>query len=110
MSGSLDPWSGLDDERFEDLYDVLEDIMTVFFRTALVEQGIEATDDDIDDEVGAATGYIAIVLAVLRAQVLSVSTGDADEQVYDVRLTVPSGDLLDVVRGVLNEIDMNEDD
>ena len=110
MSSSRDPWSGLDDERVQDLYDVLEDVMTVFFRTALVEQGVEATDDDIDEEVGAATGYLAMVLAVLRARVLSVSTGDTDEQTYDVRLTVPGGDLHDVVRRVLNEIDMDADD
>lgn len=110
MSNSRDPWSGLDDERFEDLYDVLEDIMKVFFSTAIAEQGIEATEADIDEEVGTATGYLSMILAVLRAQILSTSTSDENEQTYDLRLTVPGSDLHEFVRRVLKEIDMDADD
>jgi predicted component of type VI protein secretion system len=115
MNNQNRPELGIDDERFDDLFESIEKLLAAFFTEVLAdEQGDEAidhTDEDIKDieaESEVAMGYLAVILAALDARILSTSKTKDDEDAYEIKLTVPKGDLGEVMRQVMQNLDSDD--
>jgi hypothetical protein len=117
MKNSNRPELGIDDERFDDLFDKIELLFSAFFTEvwteALSKDDKNLTDDakeDIAAECEVATDYLAVILAALDAEIVSRSKNEEGHLLYDIKLTVPSGDLNEVMRQVIQNFDSDEFD
>lgn len=117
MSTSNRPELGIDDERFAGLFLSIEQLLATFFTEILAEeQGDEIgehTDEDkdyIETESEVAMGYLGVVLAALDARILSTSKTKDDEDAYEIKLTVPKGDLGELMRQVMQNLDSDDFD
>ena len=100
----------IDDERFDKLIDALEVLLATFFRETLADDGVDLVDEEIEAEVEVAIGYLAIVLTTLNAQILSTSKNEKNEDAFEIKLTVPNGDIREVIRRVIDELGSEEVD
>lgn len=80
MNNQNRPELGINDERFDDLFESIEKLLAAFFTEVLAdERGDETgehTDEDkeyISAESEVAMGYFAVILATLNGQILSTS-------------------------------------
>lgn len=89
---------GVDDERFDDLYDKMEALLQLYFKEVLEEQGIHGRDDEINEEAETALNFFAVILAAFDAQIMGTSQDQNSNELFDIRLTVPTGDLREVIR------------
>ena len=71
---------------------------------------VDLVDEDVEAEVEVGLGYLAVVLTALNAQIVSNSKSKENEETYEIKLTVPNGDLLEVVRRVIEEFRSDEFD
>lgn len=109
MANSPEHNLGIDDERFDDLFDTMEIILKNFFKEALARDNIEADDEDIDAESETTMGFMSVLLVALDAQILSTSQSKNGDKVYDVKLTAPSGDIQAVVQRVLEILEVDKE-
>jgi hypothetical protein len=117
MKNSNRPELGIDDERFDDLFDNIELLLSAFFTEIATEElskdDKSLTDDakeDIAAECEVAMGYLAVILAALDVEIISTSKNQEGQLSYDIKLTVPSGDLNEVMRQVIQNLDSDEFD
>ena len=69
---------------------------------------IEVDDGDLEPDVEDAVGYFSLVLAALDAQIISTSTSEKGQETYEIKLTVPSGDIHEVMRQVMETLDSED--
>ncbi len=100
----------LDDERFDKLIDTIEVLLDLFVRETVADDEVDLVDEDVEAEVEVGLGYLAVVLTALNAQIVSNSKSKENEETYEIKLTVPNGDLLEVVRRVIEEFRSDEFD
>jgi hypothetical protein len=100
----------LDDERFDKLVDTIEVLLDLFVRETVADDEVNLVDEDVEAEVEVGLGYLAVVLTALNAQIVSNSKSRDNEETYEIKLTVPNGDLLEVVRRVIEEFRSDEFD
>jgi len=100
----------LDDERFDELVDTIEVLLDLFVRETVADDEVNLVDEDVEAEVEVGLGYLAVVLTALNAQIVSNSKSKENEETYEIKLTVPNGDLLEVVRRVIEEFRSDEFD
>jgi hypothetical protein len=110
MSGSIPQKLILDDERFDELVDTIEVLLDLFVRETVADDEVNLVDEDVEAEVEVGLGYLAVVLTALNAQIVSNSKSKENEETYEIKLTVPNGDLLEVVRRVIEEFRSDEFD
>jgi hypothetical protein len=55
-------------------------------------------------------GYLAVILAALDVEIISTSKNQEGQLSYDIKLTVPSGDLNEVMRQVIQNLELDEFD
>ena len=101
MSDSIPQKLILDDERFDQLVDTIEVLLDLFVRETVADDEVDLVDEDVEAEVEVGLGYLAVVLTALNAQIVSNSKSKENEETYEIKLTVPNGDLLEVVRRVI---------
>jgi hypothetical protein len=99
-----------DDERFDKLVDTIEVLLDLFVRETVADDEVNLVDEDVEAEVEVGLGYLAVVLTALNAQIVSNSKSKENEETYEIKLTVPNGDLLEVVRRVIEEFRSDEFD
>ena len=110
MSDSIPQKLILDDERFDELVDTIEVLLDLFVRETVADDEVNLVDEDVEAEVEVGLGYLAVVLTALNAQIVSNSKSKENEETYEIKLTVPNGDLLEVVRRVIEEFRSDEFD
>ena len=110
MSDSIPQKLILDDERFDKLVDTIEVLLDLFVRETVADDEVDLVDEDVEAEVEVGLGYLAVVLTALNAQIVSNSKSKENEETYEIKLTVPNGDLLEVVRRVIEEFRSDEID
>ena len=110
MSDSIPQKLILDDERFDQLVDTIEVLLDLFVRETVADDEVDLVDEDVEAEVEVGLGYLALVLTALNAQIVSNSKSKENEETYEIKLTVPNGDLLEVVRRVIEEFRSDEFD
>ena len=110
MSDSIPQKLILDDERFDKLVDTIEVLLDLFVRETVADDEVDLVDEDVEAEVEVGLGYLALVLTALNAQIVSNSKSKENEEKYEIKLTVPNGDLLEVVRRVIEEFRSDEFD
>jgi hypothetical protein len=110
MSDSIPQKLILDDERFDKLVDTIEVLLDLFVRETVADDEVNLVDEDVEAEVEVGLGYLAVVLTALNAQIVSNSKSRDNEETYEIKLTVPNGDLLEVVRRVIEEFRSDEFD
>lgn len=110
MSDSIPQKLILDDERFDKLVDTIEVLLDLFVRETVADDEVNLIDEDVEAEVEVGLGYLAVVLTALNAQIVSNSKSKENEETYEIKLTVPNGDLLEVVRRVIEEFRSDEFD
>ena len=110
MSDSIPQKLILDDERFDQLVDTIEVLLDLFVRETVADDEVNLVDEDVEAEVEVGLGYLAVVLTALNAQIVSNSKSKENEETYEIKLTVPNGDLLEVVRRVIEEFRSDEFD
>ena len=110
MSDSIPQKLILDDERFDKLVDTIEVLLDLFVRETVTDDEVDLVDEDVEAEVEVGLGYLALVLTALNAQIVSNSKSKENEETYEIKLTVPNGDLLEVVRRVIEEFRSDEFD
>jgi hypothetical protein len=110
MSDSIPQKLILDDERFDKLVDTIEVLLDLFVRETVADDEGDLVDEDVEAEVEVGLGYLAVVLTALDAQIVSNSKSRDNEETYEIKLTVPNGDLLEVVRRVIEEFRSDEFD
>lgn len=110
MSDSIPQKLILDDERFDQLVDTIEVLLGLFVRETVADDEVNLVDEDVEAEVEVGLGYLAVVLTALNAQIVSNSKSKENEETYEIKLTVPNGDLLEVVRRVIEEFRSDEFD
>ena len=110
MSDSIPQKLILDDERFDKLVDTIEVLLDLFVRETVADDEVDLVDEDVEAEVEVGLGYLAVVLTALNAQIVSNSKSKENEETYEIKLTVPNGDLLEVVRRVIEEFRSDESD
>ena len=110
MSDSIPQKLILDDERFDQLVDTIEVLLDLFVRETVADDEVNLVDEDVEAEVEVGLGYLAVVLTALNAQIVSNSKSKENEETYEIKLTVPNGDLLEVVRRVVEEFRSDEFD
>jgi hypothetical protein len=110
MSDSIPQKLILDDERFDKLVDTIEVLLDLFVRETVADDEVDLVDEDVEAEVEVGLGYLAVVLTALNAQIVSNSKSKENEETYEIKLTVPNGDLLEVVRRVIEEFRSDEFD
>ena len=110
MSDSIPQKLILDDERFDQLVDTIEVLLDLFVRETVADDEVDLVDEDVEAEVEVGLGYLAVVLTALNAQIVSNSKSKENEETYEIKLTVPNGDLLEVVRRVIEEFRSDEFD
>jgi hypothetical protein len=110
MSDSIPQKLILDDERFDKLVDTIEVLLDLFVRETVADDEGDLVDEDVEAEVEVGLGYLAVVLTALNAQIVSNSKSRDNEETYEIKLTVPNGDLLEVVRRVIEEFRSDEFD
>ena len=110
MSDSIPQKLILDDERFDKLIDTIEVLLDLFVRETVADDEVDLVDEDVEAEVEVGLGYLAVVLTALNAQIVSNSKSKENEETYEIKLTVPNGDLLEVVRRVIEEFRSDEFD
>jgi len=110
MSDSIPQKLILDDERFDKLVDTIEVLLDLFVRETVTDDEVDLVDEDVEAEVEVGLGYLAVVLTALNAQIVSNSKSKENEETYEIKLTVPNGDLLEVVRRVIEEFRSDEFD
>ena len=110
MSDSIPQKLILDDERFDQLVDTIEFLLDLFVRETVADDEVNLVDEDVEAEVEVGLGYLAVVLTALNAQIVSNSKSKENEETYEIKLTVPNGDLLEVVRRVIEEFRSDEFD
>ncbi len=117
MKNSKRPELGIDDERFDDLFDKIELLFSAFFTEIATEElskdDVNLADDvkeDIAAECEVATGYLAVILAALDAEIVSTSKNQGGQLSYNIKLTPPSGDLNEAMRQVIQNLDIDEFD
>ena len=108
MSDSIPQKLILDDERFDKLVDTIEVLLDLFVRETVADDEVDLVDEDVEAEVEVGLGYLAVVLTALNAQIVSNSKSKENEETYEIKLTVPNGDLLEVVRRVIEEFRSDE--
>jgi hypothetical protein len=79
-------------------------------RETVADDEGDLVDEDVEAEVEVGLGYLAVVLTALNAQIVSNSKSRDNEETYEIKLTVPNGDLLEVVRRVIEEFRSDEFD
>lgn len=110
MSDSIPQKLILDDERFDQLVDTIEVLLDLFVRETVADDEVNLVDEEVEAEVEVGLGYLAVVLTALNAQIVSNSKSKENEETYEIKLTVPNGDLLEVVRRVIEEFRSDEFD
>ena len=110
MSDSIPQKLILDDERFDQLVDTIEVLLDLFVRETVADDEVDLVDEDVEAEVEVGLGYLALVLTALNAQIVSNSKSKENEETYEIKLTVPNGDLLEVVGRVIEEFRSDEFD
>jgi hypothetical protein len=114
MSDSQPQQLIIDDERFDNLVDAFEVLVATFFRETLADSEVEFTDEEVEAEleveVEAAVGSFLVVLTALNAQILSTSKNEKNEEAFEIKLTVPNGDIREVIRRVIDELGSEEID
>jgi hypothetical protein len=110
MSDSIPQKLILDDERFDKLVDTIEVLLDLFVRETVADDEGDLVDEDVEAEVEVGLGYFAVVLTALNAQIVSNSKSRDNEETDEIKLTVPNGDLLEVVRRVIEEFRSDEFD
>jgi hypothetical protein len=110
MSDSIPQKLILDDERFDKLVDTIEVLLDLFVRETVADDEVNMVDEDVEAEVEVGLGYLAVVLTALNAQIVSNSKSRDNEETDEIKLTVPNGDLLEVVRRVIEEFRSDEFD
>ena len=110
MSDSIPQKLILDDERFDQLVDTIEVLLDLFVRETVADDEVNLVDEEVEAEVEVGLGYLAVVLTALNAQIVSNSKSKENEETYEIKLTVPNGDLLEVVRRVIKEFRSDEFD
>jgi|688.fasta_scaffold70936_3 hypothetical protein len=110
MSDSIPQKLILDDERFDKLVDTIEVLLDLFVRETVADDEGDLVDEDVEAEVEVGLGYLAVVLTALNAQIVSNSKSRDNEETDEIKLTVPNGDLLEVVRRVIEEFRSDEFD
>ena len=110
MSDSIPQKLILDDERFDKLVDTIEVLLDLFVRETVTDDEVDLVDEDVEAEVEVGLGYLAVVLTALNAQIVSNSKSRENEETYEIKLTVPNGDLLEVVTRVIEEFRSDEFD
>ena len=110
MSDSIPQKLILDDERFDQLVDTIEVLLGLFVRETVADDEVNLVDEDVEAEVEVGLAYLAVVLTALNAQLVSNSKSKENEEMYEIKLTVPNGNLLEVVRRVIEEFRSDEFD
>ena len=104
----------IDDERFENLFDAFEVLIATFFRETLADSEVEFADGEVEAEleveVESAVGSLLVVLTALNGQILSTSMNEKSEEEFEIKLTVPNGDIREVIRRVIDELGSEEID
>ena len=98
----------LDDERFDNLIEDFETFFSAFIeeisQDAEDEEGIEEVEQLLEEHIG----LVSILLAGLHGEMLSATTDESGNNVYELRLTMPSGDLSDRIRRLMAELDIDD--
>ena len=111
MSDSDIPGASLwDDDRFDPLFDSTEEILSAFILESLDGHGDEISEEELAQEVDANFGSVMCVLAMMCAEIKATSKGSNGEDIFDLKLTIPTGDLRAAVRKLMDYLDVDRDD
>lgn len=115
MKNSNNSVLGIDDERFDDLFDSVELLLAAFFTEVLLDEKDSAGDnhsdeEDIAAESEVAMGYLAVILAGLDAQIVSNSKNAENQDCFEIKLTIPNGNLRKLMRQVITNLNSDEFD
>ena len=104
----------IDDERFDKLVDTFEVLIATFFRETVADSEVDFADGDVEAEleveVESTVGSLLLVLLALNAEILSTSKNEKNEDAFEIKLTVPNGDIREVIRRVMDELGSEEID
>jgi hypothetical protein len=111
MSDSDIPGASLwDNDRFDPLFDSAEEILSAFILESLDGHGDEISEEELAQEVDANFGSVMCVLAMMSAEIKATSKGVNGEDIFDLKLTIPTGDLRAAVRKLMDYLDVDRDD
>jgi hypothetical protein len=99
-----------DDDRFDPLFDSAEEILSAFVLESLDGHGDEISEEELAQEVDANFGSVMCVLAMMSAEIKGTSKGSNGEDIFDLKLTIPTGDLREAVRKLMDYLDVDGDD
>ena len=110
MSTSDIPGASLwDDDRFDPLLDSTEEILSAVVLEALDGHGDEISEEELAQEVDAECGIVMYVLAMMSAEIKATSKGLNGEDIFDLKLTIPTGDLRAAVRKLMDYLEVDGD-
>jgi hypothetical protein len=100
----------IDDERFDKLVDTFEVLLATFFRETVADSEVDFADGEVEAELESTVGSLLVVLTALNAEILSTSKNEKNEDAFEIKLTVPNGDIREVIRRVMDELGSEEID
>lgn len=111
MSTSDIPSASLwDDDRFDPLLDSAEEILSAFVLELLEGHGDGISEEEVAQEVDANFGSVMCVLAMMSAEITATSKGVNGEDVFNLKLTIPTGDLRVAVRKLMDYLEVDGSD
>lgn len=110
MSKDNFDFSMLDDERFDDLIDDAEVVLTKFLEKVLDDVDPDEQEDAAEQILEEAVGYISVFLAAFNGAITSTSQDSAGNNVYELRLTMPASNLEERIRHLVAELAANDFD
>lgn len=109
MSSSNFDFSMLDDERFDNLIDDAETVLSEFLEKVLDDVDPDEQEDLAEQILEEAVGYISVFLAAFDATMMSASKDSSGSNVYELKLTMPAGNLEERIRQLVAELDKEDD-
>ncbi len=100
----------LDDERFDDLIDDAEVVMSKFLEEVLDDVDPDEKEEVAEQILEEAIGYISVFIAAFDGAMMSASKDSDGNNVYELRLTMPASNLEERIRHLVAELDKEEFD
>lgn len=92
-----------DDKRFDKLLDRVEDLYTCLLEEATKKEGVDTSKEEISEYVNEVLDQFAMVLLAFKSEIITTSKSSSGEQIFDLRLSVPTGSLRETAIMIVND-------